>query len=300
MKFSVADYVRRHWKGKLSLSLSFWINFFFLYIVLALLERFTFPPYIRAETTPVIALIFFVIVRVMIYPWQIVGVLRACERHIANNTDRAWAVGAQGVVVLSIIATLAATFSSYQSVLRHQRELRATTVEAAPLYSLRIIENDGATLIHLRGPLQVGITRHVAKLLAAHPRVGGIILDSGGGRIYEARGLAKLIKDNALATYALNECASSCTTVFIAGARRTLGVGTKLGFHQYKNYAVMPVIDIDEEQAKDIALFEAQGISSAFLQKIFAQPPDAMWWPEESELLRADVVHATGFSLRMP
>ena len=283
------NYLRRHWQGECSLAWSFWVNFLLLFFVLNYLERFTLPPYLRGEPAVTAAVIgFFLVVRVVVYPWQVVGVIRACERHIKNRNDRSWAIAAEGVVVLSIAATLVAVFSSYQSLHGYRHSLRPpAAIERG--YSLDLIRDN--TLIHLRGPFQVGITQRVSQLLADHPEVTGIILDSGGGQIYEGRGLARLIRENALATYSLEQCVSSCTTAFIAGTKRALGDHAKLGFHQYKNYAAMPVVDVDQEQAKDIALFAAQGIAPDFLRKVFAQPPEKMWWPEAEELLEAGVIH---------
>ena len=108
--------------------------------------------------------------------------------------------------------------------------------------------------------------------------------------------MARLIRENKLATYSLEECASSCTTAFIAGSKRTLAAAARLGFHQYKYYAVLPVVDVDEEQAKDRAQFAAQGISPTFLAKIFQHPPETMWQPEIEELITAGVVHKIGFT----
>ena len=290
-------YIGRHWRGELSLPVSFWINFFLIYLALALAERFFLTPYMLGEVAVIYSVtIFSIVAYAIIYPWQIIGVIRACERHIKNRAGRSWAIAAEGVVVLSIVATLAMAFSSYQSVLGYQRSLRLLeNSETERVYELDLIR--GNTLIHLRGFFEVGITRQVSRLLNEHRQITGIILDSGGGQIYEGRGLARLIKENKLATYSLQQCVSSCATAFIAGTRRRLGVDAKLGFHQYKKYAVMPPINIDQEQAKDRALFEAQGISPTFLRKMFAQPPDKMWWPNEQELLDAGVVHETGFSL---
>ena len=290
------NYLRRHWQGECSLAWSFWVNFLLLFFVLNYLERFTLPPYLRGEPAVTAAVVgFFLVVRVVVYPWQVVGVIRACERHIKNRNDRSWAVAAEGVVVLSIAATLVAVFSSYQSLHGYRHSLRPPEPPAIERgYSLDLIRDN--TLIHLRGPFQVGITERVSQLLAAHPEVTGIILDSGGGQIYEGRGLARLIRENALATYSLEQCVSSCTTAFIAGTKRALGDHAKLGFHQYKNYAAMPVVDVDKEQARDLALFAAQGIAPDFLRKVFAQPPEKMWWPEAAELLEAGVIHQRDLS----
>ncbi|CAJ2376461.1 MAG: hypothetical protein MPK11_02310 [Gammaproteobacteria bacterium] len=292
------NFVRMHWRGETRLARAFWVNFLLLWIALTFFERFLFPPFLHGETrVTAAAAVYFVFARLLVYPWQVVGVIRACERRIAARADRTWTVAALGVVVLSIAATLAAGFSSYQNLLAFRTEAHADTNSdadiLAPKYLLRL-SADGE-LLHLRGPFEAGITRRVEALLDAHPRVRGIALDSGGGQIYEGRGLARLIRERGLATYALRECASSCATAFVAGRRRALGAGAKLGFHQYEAHTVLPAFDVGEEQAKDMELFRAQGVSAEFLRKIFSQPPERMWWPSEEELRAAGVVHQTGF-----
>jgi len=46
-----------------------------------------------------------------------------------------------------------------------------------------------------------------------------------------------------------------------------------------------------------MAIFVMQGISVDFLEKIFIQPPEEMWWPQIDELVDAGIVHQTGYSL---
>jgi hypothetical protein len=46
-----------------------------------------------------------------------------------------------------------------------------------------------------------------------------------------------------------------------------------------------------------MAIFEKQGVSAEFLEKVFIQPPEEMWWPDIDELVNAGVVHQTGFTL---
>ncbi len=162
-------------------------------------------------------------------------------------------------------------------------------------YSLDLIKQE--KLIHLRGPFDIGITNRVAELIEQYPEVTGIILDSGGGQIYEGRGLARLIRENKLQTYSLDKCLSSCTTAFVAGRIRTLGINARLGFHQYKTYSLIPSIDVVAEQAKDMAIFVKQGVSPEFLEKVFTHPPEEIWLPDIDELINAGVVHQTGFTL---
>jgi hypothetical protein len=268
-----------------------------VFICYGFLERFLFPPYIENELAVTSAVIvYFIVVKLIIYPWQIVGVLRACDLRIKSNTGRSWVTVAQLALVVSLAVTLIATIETYQSLQAFKQELiLKATSPPAPQYSLNLIQQD--TLIHLRGPLQIGITNRVAKLIKQHPKIMGIILDSEGGQIYEGRGLARLITLNRLQTFSLDSCLSSCTTAFIAGTTRSLGSNARLGFHQYKTYSLIPSINIANEQAKDRAIFVKQGVSAEFLEKIFMQPPENMWWPDIDELVDAGVVHQTGYSL---
>ena len=291
------SYLKKHWQGGFSLSQAFWVNFVLLFFALGLLEKLIFPPFIvdeMAVTTAV--LVYFVVVKLVIYPWQVVGVLRSCATRIRLNTGRMQAIAAQFAVAVSLALILISTVESYQSlqIYKHKLALKAIG-PPIPEYTLDLIEQD--TLIHLRGPFEIGITNKVSELIDRYPQITGIILDSVGGQIYEGRGLARLIRENKLHTFSLDGCLSSCTTAFVAGITRSLGPSARLGFHQYKTYSLIPSINVGNEQAKDRAIFVNQGVAPEFIDKIFKHPPESMWWPEIDELLAAGVVHQTGFSL---
>jgi hypothetical protein len=292
-----ASYILRHWRGDVSLAQAFWVNLVLLTALLELLRRFVLPPYIENEVIVTSAVaIYLVVTKLIIYPWQVMGVIRVSDRHIKTDIGRSWANFAQIALVASLAFTLLTTIETYQSLQIFKQDLILKNTPAEkPQYSLDLIEGD--TLIHLRGPFQIGITNVVEDLIARHPSVIGIILDSNGGQIYEGRGLARIIRENRLRTISLQMCLSSCTTAFVAGIRRTLGENARLGFHQYKTYSIIPSVDIDNEQAKDMAIFINQGVSPQFLEKIFSQPPEKMWWPEIDELVSAGVVQQVGFSL---
>lgn len=297
MKMRLLNYLKKHWQGGFSLSQAFWVNFVLLFFALGLLEKLIFPPFIVDEIAVTTAvLVYFVVVKLVIYPWQVVGVLRSCATRIRLNTGRMQAIAAQFAVAVSLALILISTVESYQSlqIYKHKLALKAIG-PPIPEYSLDLIEQD--TLIHLRGPFEIGITNKVSELIDRYPQITGIILDSVGGQIYEGRGLARLIRENKLQTFSLDGCLSSCTTAFVAGITRSLGTNARLGFHQYKTYSLIPSINVGNEQAKDRAIFVNQGVAPEFIDKIFVHPPESMWWPEIDELLAAGVVHQTGFSL---
>jgi hypothetical protein len=296
-KNAVFNYLKQHWQGKLILAQAFWINLVLLFFLFGILERFIFPPYIESEVAVTTAVfVYIIVVKLIIYPWQVVGVLRTCDLRIKSDTGRSWATAAQVALVLSLGATLIATIETYQSLQVFKRNLILKEIALPePLYSLDLIQQN--TLIHLRGPFEIGITNRVAELIEQYPGITGIILDSVGGQIYEGRGLARLIRENNLQTFSLDNCLSSCTTAFVAGTIRTLGTNARLGFHQYRTYSLIPSINVESEQAKDLAIFEKQGVSAEFLEKLFTQPPENMWWPDIDELINAGVVHQTGITL---
>jgi hypothetical protein len=291
------NYLKKHWRGELTLTQAFWVNFVLLFFALSLLERLIFPPFVVDELAVTSAvLVYFVVVKLIIYPWQVVGVLRSCATRIRLNAGRMSAIAAQFAVAVSLVLVLISTIETYQSLQIYKQDLALKDIiPPIPEYSLDLIKQD--TLIHLRGPFEIGITNSVSELINRYPQVTGIILDSVGGQIYEGRGLARLIRENELQTFSLDECLSSCTTAFVAGITRSLGPNARLGFHQYKTYSLIPSINVDNEQAKDRAIFVTQGVAPEFIDKIFKHPPESMWWPEIDELVAAGVVHQTGFSL---
>jgi hypothetical protein len=297
VKTFLINYIKKHWRGGFSLTRAFWVNFAILFFALGLLERLLFPPFIDDELEITIAVIvYFVVIKLIVYPWQVVGVLRSCEKQIRLDMGRLWAITAQFSVVVSLAFVLISAIEIYQSLQIYKHEqARMEIGPDIPAYSLEMIKQD--TIIHLRGPFEIGITNSVSDLIDRYPQVTGIILDSEGGQIYEGRGLAKLIIENKLETFSLEKCLSSCTTAFVAGITRSLGTSARLGFHQYKTYSLIPSINVGNEQAKDMAIFVKQGIAPEFLDKIFKQPPESMWWPEIDELVAAGVVHQTEFSL---
>ncbi len=296
MNFGFINYVKRHWRGDLPLAHACLVNLVSLFFILNFLERFIYPPWLYGETVVSAAVLAFsILVRLIIYPWQAIGVLRACEKSLQQGNDRSWIIVVQGIVVLSIIATLASTFSSYQSLQEYRQSLNPHKgYEIAPEYTFELT-NQGK-IVHLRGPVQPGITRRFSEFVEQHPQITGVILDSDGGRISEGRGLARVIRENGLNTYSLDHCMSACATAFAAGVRRALGTNARLGFHQYQTFTIHPNFDLKEEQEKDIALFRAQGITESFLQKIFSHPPEDMWWPDHAELLEANFIHQSGIS----
>lgn len=289
-------YVLNHWQGQNSLRWSFWVNFFLFGAVIHYLDQFVQASNFVNPDTALIAVIgYFIICRLVIYPWQIIGLLRTCDRYLLEIGGNLWARAAQGAVFLSFVLVLVSAFSTFQSLYVYLKKKPVNsdpvTTAALPKYSLELVRDD--TFIHLDGEFQPGITRDLAALLEKSPDVKAMILNSDGGRIYEGRGIAKLIQQYQLDTYAVKYCKSACTIAFVAGKTRWLLNQAQLGFHQYhlESEQGHPFIDTEAEQEKDRDFFIQQKVAPDFIGKIFSTPHSEIWFPDREELLDAGMVH---------
>ncbi len=291
-------YLRSHWQGRQSLAWSFWVNLVLLRAVILALDRFTRPPFLEDPAAVTAAtLVFFVTFHLLVFTWQVVGVVRACDAYQAS-------FGASGVILityLGLAASVALTLiSAVGAILQLFQEPEGELSyliwerERAARYSLTL--DDDARLARFSGSFELGVTKKLTTLLEEQPGIRGIVFDSPGGHIYEGRGVAKLVQRHGLDTHVLGRCSSACTTAFIAGRTRSLGPEGRLGFHRHWMAADYPVylVDAEAEMAEDLAFYEAQGIVPAFLARVFAAPHDDLWFPSAEELLAAGVVHRIG------
>ena len=92
---------------------------------------------------------------------------------------------------------------------------------------------------------------------------------------------------NELDTYSPSSCYSACTTAFISGKNRFLGLGANLAFHQYgminKNLDAFDEVEKVrvEWQERDLQMFQRQGVNPEFLAKIFDAVSDDYWYPTD-------------------
>jgi len=290
------DYIRTHWRGNQSLVWSFWVNLVALRIAILFCEHFTHPPFSDKSTTAlVLTVAYFIVFQLIVYPWQILGLIRACDRYLVERGSYVSVLLAQFAMVLSLLATLIYVLGAFQSLFANPAAMIINQRQPSPplLSPYTLTLNDEATRIVLKGSFRIGITKEMASLLEQNPGVQGIVLGSDGGRITEGRGVARLIMEHGLDTYVFDVCKSACTTAFIAGASRILGPEGKLGFHQITMDSKFktPYIDPEAEQLIDLTFYRRQKIAEDFLQNVFKTPHTDIWFPSTKVLLAAGVVH---------
>jgi len=159
-----------------------------------------------------------------------------------------------------------------------------------PAYVLKILP-DGHSL-SLVGGIRFGLASDLSSALKASPGIRTIYLTSPGGRLGAAQEAANFISRNGLNTYVLDECSSACTRVFVAGKRRTLLNGARLGFHSANFTSPMPLPGAMRWIANRVSIGEyvSAGIDPQFMERAVSIAPKDIWYPSAGELLAAHVI----------
>lgn len=288
-------YFLAHWRGTLPLGISLWVNLVGLTFLVCLVELFLisrltdFPAQLFRFT-----IISLLVTRLVIFPWQLVGLFRAAENNFIEHGNILKLRAVQLLGVLMILFTLVYSLEVIQSMMVYKRQL-SLEVDASSLPEYVLSIDEHGQQLKITGGLDYGISKAVESFLDVNPGVTSVVLSSPGGQIYEGRGLARLFIQKQLDTYVFEECSSACATAFVGGVNRYLGSQGKLGFHQYKmdrarfKKAVM-FFDPVKEQQRDRALFESRGVDEVFLNVMFQEHADAIWFPPQQALLEARVV----------
>jgi hypothetical protein len=294
------SYFLAHWRGKLSLSKTLWVNMVGLLIVISYAELFVLSEFVPDSSRLVgVTLASLLITRVIIFPWQLIGLLRAIESDYMEHKNILKTRALQGFAILLILFTLVYSLEVIQGAVFYKQQLEYHARPKAPVaYKLEvnIDANSGLPQLYISGDLEIGISNAVRTIIARYPKIKTVVLQSLGGQIYEGRGLARIFTEFGIDTYVYGECSSACATAFIGGKERYLGENGKLGFHQYRldtgaYTRFVPFYDIRVEQERDLALFKSRGIKQPFLDKMFDQPASQIWFPGSVTLRDMGVVH---------
>ncbi|WP_234417109.1 hypothetical protein [Loktanella sp. Alg231-35] len=199
-------------------------------------------------------------------------------------------------------------------------EKSASTIDAEENTTASKFTVDGDTLIY-NSQIEIDgryaeISEEDIDLLAEHLRqnkdISVLQLTSSGGVIWVGADMAQIVLDFELDTLVVDECSSACVTVFLAGARREMTRGSRIGFHQsswdaqdiqdyYKywreqshwhtpwDFAAWLYGDTQHETAEQIAYMLARGVDPEFAVETKKYRP-GMWFPSRQELQTAGVL----------
>ena len=112
-EYARKNYILRHWYGRLSLPIAFWINGFLIGFILhgsfvLIRESIRNDPSVNAfEFNDILLNDPFInallLVFVVIYPWQIIGIWRSAANYVEEGGRRIWAKLAQFCIILVLI-----------------------------------------------------------------------------------------------------------------------------------------------------------------------------------------------------
>ncbi|MEO8225697.1 MAG: hypothetical protein ABI661_12905 [Gammaproteobacteria bacterium] len=281
-------YIGRHWRGELSLWVSWWINcvalsalLWFLIPWLAVAGNFAVPDTL-GRYGAAFALQFLEIALVPL--WQMVGLWRSGGRQAAT-TDR-WLTGRATQVTAFLFTTL---ITMRGLVFGAEAVIGVRVALALGPYRYTVSLRHSGREILLRGGLGYGASAAVQSVLAAHPRVRRIQLESGGGALSEGTRLREVIISHGLDTYTADECSSACVSAYAGGRRRYLQRGARLGFHLPRNWDALSTSAVPWAYRSELAYFSQLGVPNWFLAR-WVQTGRKFWYPTELQLVRSGFV----------
>lgn len=277
----------RHWRGELPLAVTAWIHVLALTVAMAWLAPWLAREggFAAAETagqfTAGLALAAF---RFGLLPlWQLVGLWRASSRRLAAGGRPTGRLAQVAAVVFTIAAAMAALVTAAEQL------IGARVAYAVGPYRYTVELLPGGREIEVRGGIAFGLTRDVEQLLATHPRVRRIRLNSGGGALSEAQRLRALIATRRLDTITTTGCASACVSAYVGGRFRILARGARLGVHLPRNWQPLNRGAVNPAMAAELAFLRQAGLPDWFIAE-WIQTGSRMWFPPEEALRRAGVV----------
>lgn len=270
---ALTGFVVSHWRGETPLVRAILVNVIGIGIALILLQQ------LLAGAPDTAVILAAVICCIVVPVWQVLGHARTCRAHLDDGGDPMLPWGGHLALVAVLLATLSQTIGSVLALERFS----APPVEFMTEKPLTV-SGDGMVL--LSGEIDWAMLAALKAAMAEHPEIAGVDLNSDGGLVYAARAIANVVVKQGFDTSVRETCNSACTLIFAAGTRRVLPEGARLGFHRYGRPTPFhpPLVDPDDEHAKDIRFLRSRGVSDAFLQTVYSTGNAEMWFPGREEL----------------
>lgn len=285
---SNSNYFVRHWRGELSLPVSYWLNGLLANVAVAVAVFAINSVNFREEYNPAIGLLSLTAiwsVLCIVTTWQVVGVWRSATKYKTAHPNKHWGGIAKCFIAIAVMRTV---FDFNQAGAPQIAELyRIYDGDlAVGGHAFRVLQ--GGRLLEFSGGITFGTANEFHKFLNAMSLVQVVKLSSPGGRVSEAQRIGNLIQSRGLNTFVGDRCASACTIIFLHGRERIIGSDAQLGFHQPD----FPGLSTAERSAlvqdEDNRL-RRLGVAEAFIRRANSTPPNSMWFPSSDELRNANV-----------
>jgi hypothetical protein len=283
-----SNYFLRHWRGNLSLPVSYWINAIILVGVLTIILFAAVAAIVNSNAG--LRIVSFASLSTLFFStaawfWSMVGVWRSAGHHVEKGGASGWANTARAIVVLGFAGMSANLVNTIPQV----KEYGLIAIGSDPIGDIHVEVSPNGQSIIVSGILREGSAMKIINILEAAPGVTLVVLDSNGGRLFEAKQLAHAVQSRNLDTYVEHSCESACTYVFLAGKNRSAAFHAKIGFHQPS----FPGLDLDAQRTitRDMQdVYKSPGLPDAFVQRIVQTVPQDMWYPARDELISSNVI----------
>lgn len=284
------NYVARHWRGQLSLGISYWVNSVIignvapiaLVLAMASLEAGNEASLRLNATLSLVAAGLLCGLSV----WSTVGVLRAAVNHPERGGKLIWSMLAFVMVGLSLI-TIVIGLSRKNSLDAYADMLEIASGHDPIPVSTVALAADGLS-VEMSGPIGSGSSERLRQVLDHAPQATVVRLDSPGGRLFEGEAIAREIQRRRLDTYAEGECSSACTLVLLAGHERLATRDPHVGFHR----ASRPGPGGADVAASNglMHAYRTAGLSEQFIERVRTVPSSSIWYPSLDELMANAIV----------
>ena len=281
------NYFVRHWRGQLSLPVSFWANCLGATLVcmglIQLAKKYLENISLRGASAAVLGISALLLV---VTVWSTVGAWSSAGHHSQRGGARAWAAIVQVLIVFVGFGT-ATNFFVYQ--MPQMREYWLIASGHDPVGQIEVRFSRDRQAIVLSGAFGAGSASIVKAQLDQAPGITTLVLESPGGRMAEAVHIARLVRERKLNTYVETHCESACTLIFLAGADRAGTPHAQIGFHRAFFPGMSPQLDaaMTEDMLKK---YREAGLSEAFLDRVRNTQASDMWYPARDELVEAHVI----------
>src|SRR5882762_8543844 len=260
------NYFARHWRGELSLPVSYWVNATLGGLIAgSLVISVGAVTHRQGEAQPLVWLIslcaiwLFIVVSAI---WQGVGIWRSAT-HYRQGGRRFWGGVAKALMVLGALQVVVSFFTVATPQIAGIFEIVTGDSRVGP-HRFRVLAY--GEMLEFSGGITFGVAREMEGFLNAMTNVKTVRLNSIGGRILEAQKMSDLIKARRLSTLVVQDCLSACTIVFLGGTDRAVLSNARLGFHQ-PAFRGMTASDRLIAIANEERRLQGFGLSRAFAER---------------------------------
>jgi hypothetical protein len=284
------NYIVRHWRGDLSLPVSYWVNGLLVTIAVvatfSAVAKFHVHEFFGGRFVGLVMLLA-VATAFALSIWQATGIWRSARKHVSRGGRGGWAVAAQIAVVLGVIRVAG---QSIQQIPTYQEGFRLLLgIDPTPRAAFRVFENGKE--VEVTGGMPYGTAAALETLLDTTPTIRVVQLNSVGGFLSEGEQIGQLIDKRGLTTLTTRRCVSACVLAFLGGSERWLGTNAQLGFHQASVAGVGGQV-ADHGTARFRQDMLDRGVTNSFIDRAVLAPASGMWYPTARELLDAHVITA--------